>query len=62
MDWSNKSDEIYFNHFLSRQDNQNHQLSWWYALCLKGNNTGNSIRVLKISSCALFSQAAAEAA
>ena len=23
MDWSNKSDEIYFNHFLLRQDNKN---------------------------------------
>ena len=27
-------------------DNQNHQLSWWYALCLKGINTGSPTRAL----------------
>ena len=26
--------------------NQNHQLSWWYALCLKGINTGSPTRAL----------------
>ena len=26
--------------------NQNHQLSWWYALCLEGINTGSPTRAL----------------
>ena len=27
--------------------NQNHQLSWWYALCLKGKSAGSPTRALK---------------
>ena len=29
-----------------RAYNQNHQLSWWYALCLEGINTGSPTRAL----------------
>jgi hypothetical protein len=28
------------------EHNQNHQLSWWYALCLEGINTGSPTRAL----------------
>ena len=30
----------------STSQNQNHQLSWWYALCLEGIFTGSPIRAL----------------
>ena len=41
--------------------NQNHQLSWWYALCLEGINTGSPTRALNKISVASSSLATAEA-
>jgi len=36
--------EFHKNWDMNKQFNQNHQLSWWYALCLEGIFTGSPIR------------------
>ena len=42
--------------------NQNHQLSWWYALRLEGDGTGGPTRALNGLPIAFPSRAAAKAA
>ena len=53
------------NCFLRRKtndSNQDHQLSWWYALRLKGDSTGGPTRALNGLPVAFPSRAAAKAA
>jgi hypothetical protein len=38
--------ESHNRELLSATNNQNHQLSWWYALCLEGIFAGSPIRAL----------------
>ena len=45
-----------------RKMNQNHQLSWWYALRLEGDSTGGPTRALNGLPIAFPSRAAAKAA
>ena len=45
-----------------RKMNQNHQLSWWYALRLEGDSTGGPTRALNGLPVAFPSRAAAKAA
>ncbi|MBO7088314.1 MAG: hypothetical protein J6W70_00280, partial [Lentisphaeria bacterium] len=45
-----------------KSDNQNHQLSWWYALRLEGDSTGGPTRALNGLPVAFPSRAAAKAA
>ena len=44
------------------EGNQNHQLSWWYALRLEGDSTGGPTRALNGLPIAFPSRAAAKAA
>ena len=47
---------------MQSQKNQNHQLSWWYALRLEGDSTGGPTRALNGLPVAFPSRAAAKAA